>query len=58
VIDVVGISVGQHQQEFFALRLVDQLGRGMADCRADTRVVARFERADTPFDGRSHRLLE
>ena len=58
VIDVVGLSVGQHQQEFFALRLVDQLGGGMADRRVDARVVARFERADTPLDGSSHRLLE
>jgi hypothetical protein len=28
MIDIVGLSIGQHQQELLALRLVDELGRG------------------------------
>lgn len=58
VIDVVGLSIGQHQQQLLALRLASELGSGMAHRRADTRVVAWFERTYAPLDGSSHWFLE
>ena len=53
VVDVVGLAVGQQQQQALALGTRRQAQRGMADRRADAGVVARPDRADA----RAHRLV-
>ena len=58
MVDVVGLAVGEHQQQVLALGLVGEFGRGMAHRRADARVVAGLQRGDAPLHGRSHRLVE